>query len=71
MDIISKMIADLHEERSYLDEAIVSLEKLSLAGTPRRGRPPAWSKVASIVAPRNREGQNGSMNGAALSPPPD
>ena len=66
---ISKVIAELREERGRLNEAIVSLEKLSLTGTPRRGRPPAWSRVASVTAPRNRNGQNGSMNGVALSPP--
>ena len=68
---ISKMIADLQEERSRLDEAIVSLEKLSQTGTPRRGLPPAWSRAASVTAPRNRDGRNGSMNGAGLSSPQD
>jgi hypothetical protein len=64
---ISKMIADLQAERARLDEAIKTLEKLSLTGTPRRGRPPSSSRVASVTALRN--GQNGSMNGAAVSPP--
>jgi hypothetical protein len=68
---ISKMIADLREERERLDEAIVSLEKLSPTGTPRRGRPPAWSRLASVTAPRGGNGQNGSLNAAALSPPRD
>jgi hypothetical protein len=65
---ISKMIAELRGERERLIEAIISLEKLSQMGTPRRGRPPEWSRLASAPAPRNRNGQNGSMSGAA-SPP--
>lgn len=62
---ISKVIAELREERERLNEAIISLEKLSLAGAPRRGRPPAWRRVASGAAPRNRNGQNGSANVAS------
>jgi len=64
MDIL-KMIADLRRERACLDEAITSLEKLSQTEPPRRGRPPAWSKVAGVNAPRGRTGQNGAVNGAA------
>jgi len=68
---IQKIIAELREERAHLDEAILRLEKLSLTRTPRRGRPPAWSRVASHIAPQSRNGQNGSMNGIALSAPQD
>ena len=68
---ISKVIAELREERERLDKAIISLEKLSLAGTPRRGRPPAWSRAASASVPGSRNGQNGSMNRAALYAPQD
>ena len=71
MDVL-KTIAELREERARLDEAIISLEKLSLNLTrPRRGRPPAWSRVTSLSGPQSRNGQNGSMNGIALSPPQD
>jgi hypothetical protein len=70
MDIL-KMIADLHEERARLDDAIMSLEKLSQAGAPRRGRPPAWTKVAGATGSRGRNGQSGSSNGAALSATPE
>ena len=56
---ISKIIAELRAERARIDEAIVSLERLSLAGTPRRGRPPAWSRVTNLTAPQSRNGQNG------------
>jgi hypothetical protein len=64
---ISKVITELREERERLEEAIVTLEKLALARAPRRGRPPAWSRVANATAPRNRNGQNGSANVAGSS----
>jgi hypothetical protein len=70
MDIL-KTIAELREERARLDEAIISLEKLSLTRTPRRGRPPAWSRISSLSAPQGRNGQNGSLNGVAPSLPID
>ena len=48
---IQKMIADLREERARLDEALVCLVKLSQLRTPRRGRPPKWSKEIEAAAP--------------------
>jgi hypothetical protein len=41
MDLL-KMIAELRDERSAVDEAIIVLEKLARTHTKRRGRPPAW-----------------------------
>ena len=70
MDVL-KTIAELREERVRLDEAIISLEKLLPTRPPRRGRPPAWSRVISLTGPQSRNGHNGSMNGIALSPPQD
>jgi hypothetical protein len=64
---ISKLIAELHEERERLHEAIINLEKLTQAGTPRRGRPPAWRAAANVTAHRNRNSRNGSLVGTALS----
>jgi hypothetical protein len=64
---ISKIIAELRVERASLDEAIVSLEKLSRTLAPRRGRPPAWSRVTSVTEPHSGNGQNGSNHGAILS----
>ena len=66
---IAKMIADLQAERSRLDEAITSLEKLAQPDAPRRGRPPLSSRVANVNPARN--GHNGSTNGAALPLPRD
>jgi hypothetical protein len=39
---VSKLLAELREERDRIDEAIMSLERLARSRAPRRGRPPAW-----------------------------
>jgi hypothetical protein len=62
MDVL-KIIAQLREERACIDEALIGLEKLSFKRTPRRGRPPKWSKVTSLAAPKNGNGQNVPVNG--------
>ena len=41
MDVL-KMLADLRHEREQIEEAILTLERLSQGRTKRRGRPPAW-----------------------------
>jgi len=41
MDLL-KMLADLRHERAQIEEAIVTLERLSQGRGKRRGRPPAW-----------------------------
>jgi hypothetical protein len=41
MDVL-KMLADLRREREQIEEAILTLERLSQGRTKRRGRPPAW-----------------------------
>jgi hypothetical protein len=64
---ILKMIEELREERVCLDEVLISLEKLALKRTPRRGRPPAWSKMTSLTASKSSNGLNGSINGASLA----
>jgi len=62
---IPKIIAELREERACLDEVLIGLEKLALKRTPRRGRPPTWSKVTSLSATtKSTNGVNGSVNGA-------
>lgn len=50
MDIL-KIIAELREERARIDEAILTLEKLALQQMPRRGRPPAWTRVHRLAEP--------------------
>jgi hypothetical protein len=41
MDIV-KMLAELHQERAQLDEAIGVLERVAHGRGKRRGRPPKW-----------------------------
>jgi hypothetical protein len=41
MDVI-KMLAELHQHRDKLDEALLTLERLARGLGPRRGRPPVW-----------------------------
>jgi hypothetical protein len=58
---ISKILADLRQEREQLEEAILSLERLALGRGKRRGRPPAW--MNSVAAqPRKRGRPLGSKN---------
>ena len=39
---ITKMLAELRQEREQIEEAIVTLERLAQGRGRRRGRPPAW-----------------------------
>jgi hypothetical protein len=39
---INKMLLELRSERQDVEEAILTLERLSLGRGRRRGRPPAW-----------------------------
>jgi len=63
---VSKILADLRQEKEQLEEAILSLERLAMGRGRRRGRPPSWmtvtkkrgrppgskNKTASIGAPK-------------------
>lgn len=48
-----RIIAELREECARLDEAILSLKKLTLLHKPRRGRPGADGKRATLAAPES------------------
>ena len=39
---VTKILADLRQERMQIEEAILSLEQLARGRGRRRGRPPAW-----------------------------
>jgi len=43
---VSKILADLRQEKDQLEEAILSLERLAAGRGKRRGRPPAWMSEA-------------------------
>jgi hypothetical protein len=61
---VSKILTELKEERTQIEEAILSLERLARARVPRRGRPPAW--MAEMTTTAKRRGRPpGSKNKAA------
>jgi hypothetical protein len=46
MDVL-KMLADLRQERTQIEEAIITLEGLASGRGKRCGHPPAWMKTVS------------------------
>jgi len=44
---VSKVLAELRQERQQLEEAIMTLERLARGRGKRRGRPPAWMGKSS------------------------
>jgi hypothetical protein len=59
---VSKILAELRQEREQLEEAILSLERLARGRGRRRGRPPAWMTEA-----KRRGRPPGSKNKTASS----
>ena len=60
---VSKMLAELRQEREQIDEAIMILERLARGRGKRRGRPPAWMTASGgPIAPRKRGRPPGSKN---------
>jgi hypothetical protein len=58
---VTKILAELKQERQQIEEAILSLERLARGRGRRRGRPPAW--MASAEIPVKRRGRPpGSKN---------
>ena len=60
------MLAELRHEREQIEEAILTLERLSQGRTKRRGRPPAW--MATV---KRRGRPPGSKNKVADAAPED
>jgi hypothetical protein len=60
---IGKILAELRQEHEQLGEAILSLERLSLGGAKRRGRPPAWLAAVKTAKEKGKRGRPaGSKN---------
>jgi hypothetical protein len=59
---VSKILVELRQERTQIEEAILSLERLARGRGRRRGRPPAW---LAADAPRKRGRPPGSKNKSA------
>lgn len=68
---VTKILAELREERQQIEEAILSLERLARGRGRRRGRPPAWmsstATPAEAAAPKRRGRPPGSKNKAATA----
>jgi hypothetical protein len=62
---VSKILAELKQEREQIEEAILSLERLARGRGRRRGRPPAW--MTEMTAKR-RGRPPGSKNKAVSAP---
>jgi hypothetical protein len=61
---VSKILAELRQEREQIEQAILSLELLARGRGRKRGRPPAWmSQMTGPTAPPKRRGRPpGSKN---------
>jgi hypothetical protein len=74
---VTKILADLRQEREQIEQAILSLEMLARGRGRKRGRPPAWMSEMTAKAPKRRGRPVGSKNktsatasGAATSQAP-
>ena len=52
---VSKILAELRQEREQLEEAILSLERLASGRGKRRGRPPALDGRSKEARPSSRK----------------
>jgi len=57
-----KILAELQEERTRIEEAIVALEHLTLGHGKGRGRPPAWVTAIKDKPRKRKGGPSGSRN---------
>lgn len=64
---LTKMIAELHEERTRIDQAVATLEVLAAGRGKRRGRPPAWM---STLNGKHHGRPKGSRNKAKIDATP-
>jgi len=64
---LAKTLAELHEERDRIDEAILVFSRLGAGAPKRRGRPPKWLAEAqprSRGRPPGREGMSAAARKA-------
>jgi hypothetical protein len=68
---VSKVLAELRQEREQIDEAILSLERLIAGRGKRRGRPPAWmgrlTARETRTSSRPRRSYAGRLPGASFA----
>ena len=60
---VTKMLAELRQEREAIEEAILTLERLAQGRGKRRGRPPAW--MAAIKKRGRPPGSKNKQNPSA------
>ena len=70
---INKILDELRQERTQLEEAILSIERLAAGQGKRRGRPPAWMAAANSSEPvtKRRGRPVGSKSRKAQAKPCD
>jgi|SRR5580698_816313 len=66
---IAKVIAELRQERSRIEEAITSLEHLAMGKRRGRGRPPAWMAEAAAKCRRRPIGRQSKPSVTAIASP--
>jgi hypothetical protein len=59
---VTKILAELRQERQAIEEAILTMERLARGQGKRRGRPPAWmaalkAKTEAPAAQPKRRGR--------------
>lgn len=65
---VSKILAELREERQQIEEAIISLERLARGRGRRRGRPPAWVSELNVKRRGRPPGSKTKTVAAGASP---
>ena len=66
---LTKAIAELHEERQNIEEAMQVLTRLAAAGGRRRGRPPKWMAEGAHSKPTGRLLKNPDAAATVTAPP--
>jgi len=62
---VTKILADLRQEKDQLEEAILSLERLAHGRGKRRGRPPAWLNEMKQKERATTKGKSASKSATA------
>lgn len=65
---VTKMLAELRQEREAIEEAIMTLERLARGRGKRRGRPPAWmAAIKKRGRPPGSKNKPGAVSKAAVA----
>jgi hypothetical protein len=65
---VSKILAELREERQQIEAAILSLERLAQGRGRRRGRPPAWMSEVTVKRRGRPPGSKNKVQAAGAAP---